>query len=44
MKKSQYSPEQMGFAMSSAEQGASVLEFCRKMGVSERTYYRWKKK
>ena len=44
MKKSRYSPEQIAFALRQAEGGTPVPEVCRKMGVSEQTYYRWKKK
>jgi putative transposase len=44
MKKSRYSPEQIAFALRQAEGGTLVPEVCRKMGVSEQTYYRWKKK
>ena len=43
MKKSRYSPEQVAFALRQAEGGTLVSEICRKMGVSEQTYYRWKK-
>ncbi len=43
MKKSRYSPEQVAFALRQAEGGTPVSEICRKMGVSEQTYYRWKK-
>ena len=44
MKKSKYSAEQVTFALRQAESGTSVPEVCRKMGVSEQTFYRWKKK
>ena len=44
MKKSKYSAEQVAFALRQAESGAPVPEVCRKMGVSEQTFYRWKKK
>jgi putative transposase len=30
------------FALRQAEVGTPVAELCRKMGVSEATYYRWK--
>jgi putative transposase len=30
-------------ALRQAESGASVEEICRKLGVSEQTFYRWKK-
>jgi putative transposase len=32
------------FALRQADTGISVAEVCRKMGVSEATYYNWKKK
>ena len=44
MKKSRYTAEQIAFALRQAEGGAPVLEVCRKMGVAEQTFYRWKKK
>ncbi len=30
--------------MRQAESGTSVSEICRKMGIAEQTFYRWKKK
>jgi putative transposase len=44
MKKSQYSSEQIVFALRQAESGTPVVEVCRKMGIVEQTFYRWKKK
>ena len=44
MKKSRFSEEQIAFALRQAEGGAPVRDVCRKMGVSEQTFYRWKKK
>lgn len=44
MKKSRFSEEQIAFALRQAEGGTPVREICRKMGVSEQTFYRWKKK
>ena len=44
MKKSQYTEEQIAFALKQAEQGTTVAEVCRKLGVAEQTFYRWKKK
>jgi len=32
------------FALKQAETGVPVAEVCRKMGVSEATFYNWKKK
>lgn len=44
MKKSQYTAEQIAFAMRQAESGTPVPEVCRKIGITEQTFYRWKKK
>jgi putative transposase len=44
MKSSRYSPEQVAFVMRQAESGTPVPEVCRKMGIAEQTFYRWKKK
>ena len=44
MKKDRYTEEQIAFALKQAEHGTPVLEVCRKLGVTEQTYYRWKKK
>jgi putative transposase len=44
MKKSQHTAEQIAFALRQAESGTQVSEVCRKMGVAEQTFYRWKKK
>ncbi len=43
MKRKRYSDEQIAFALRQAESGTAVEEICRKMGVSEATFYRWKK-
>ena len=44
MKKSRYTTEQIAFALRQAKDGTSVLEVCRKMGIAEQIFYRWKKK
>jgi putative transposase len=44
MRKSHYTKEQIAFALRQAELGTKVVEVCRKMGISEQTFYRWKKK
>ena len=44
MRKSHYTEEQIAFALRQAEQGTAVAEVTRKMGISEQTFYRWKKK
>ncbi len=44
MKRSQITTEQIAFALRQAESGTPVVEVCRKMGIVEQTFYRWKKK
>ena len=44
MRKSAYTESQIAYALQQAETGTPVAEVCRKMGISENTYYRWKKK
>ncbi len=43
MKRKRYTNEQIAFALRQAETGTTVEEVCRKLGVSEATFYRWKK-
>ena len=44
MKRKRYSDEQIVYALRQAESGAKVVEICRKLGVTEQTFYRWRKK
>ena len=44
MKKTRYTEEQIAFALKQAETGTRDGEVCRKMGISEATFYNWKKK
>jgi len=44
MKRKRYSDEQIVYALRQAEGGAKVVEICRKLGVTEQTFYRWRKK
>ena len=44
MKRSKFTEEQIAFALKQNELGTSVEEVCRKMGISEATFYVWKKK
>jgi putative transposase len=42
--KKRFTEEQISFALRQAEGGTPVTEVCRKMGVSEQSFYRWKRK
>ncbi len=44
MKRSRYTEEQIAFALRQAESGTPVGEVCRKMGVTEQSFYRWKRR
>jgi len=44
MKKSKFSEAQIVFAIKQSESGMSVEEICRKLGISQQTFYNWKKK
>ena len=43
MKKSKFTDQQIAFALQQAESGTSVEEISRKMGISQATFFRWKK-
>jgi len=42
--KKQFTEEQIIYALRQANSGTTVAEVCRKMGIIEQTFYRWKKK
>jgi putative transposase len=44
MKKSRFSEEQIAYALRQVESGSPVGDVCRQIGVSEATFYTWKKK
>ena len=44
MRKSKFSEDQIAFALKQNELGTSVEEVCRKMGISDATFYVWRKK
>jgi putative transposase len=44
MKKSTFTHEQIIYTLRQAELGATVAEVCRNAGISEQTFYRWKKR
>ena len=42
--KKRYTEEQIAYALRQSESGTSAGEICRKMGISEQTFYNWKRK
>jgi len=44
MKKSKFTEAQIVFAIRQAETGTPVEEVCRKLGISQATFFNWKKK
>jgi len=44
MKKSRFTESQIAFILRQAEEGTAVAEVCRKAGISEATYYNWRKR
>src|ERR1044072_3681453 len=44
MKKSKFTEAQIVFTLQQAETGVAGAEVCRKLGISEATFYNWKKK
>lgn len=43
MKKSRFTEQQIVFALKQAELGTSVPDVCRKLGISDATFYTWRK-
>jgi putative transposase len=43
MTRSKFAEQQIAFALQQVETRTSVKEVCRKMGMSQATFYRWKK-
>ena len=44
MKRSKFTESQIVFVLKQAEEGTAVAEVCRKAGISQATYFNWKKK
>jgi putative transposase len=44
MKRSRFSDEQIAYALRQAEAGTAVADVCRQLGISEATFYVWKKR
>ena len=43
MRKSRFTEQQISYALKQAATGTPVAEVIRKMGITEQTFYRWKK-
>ncbi|BBF82677.1 Mobile element protein [Asticcacaulis taihuensis] len=44
MKKSKFTESQIAFILKQADDGVAVAEVCRKAGISDATFYNWRKK
>ena len=44
MKRSRYTDEQITYALRQVESGTAVADVCRQLGISEATFYVWKKR
>ncbi len=44
MRKSKFTEEQIAYTLRQAESGVPVAEITRKLGITEQTFYRWKKR
>lgn len=44
MRKSRFTEEQIAHALRQVESGTPVKELCRKLGISEQTFYTWKRR
>ena len=43
MRRKRFSVEQIVGVLKQAEVGVAVVEVCRQAGITEQTFYRWKK-
>jgi len=44
MKKSKFTEAQIAFVLKQADEGTAVAGVCRKAGISEATFYNWRKR
>jgi len=44
VKRSRFTEQQIAFALKQQELGVAAEEICRKLGISDATFYNWKKK
>jgi putative transposase len=42
--KTAHTEDQIAYALRQVEAGTPVADLCRKLGLTERTFYRWKRK
>ena len=43
MKASKFSESQIAYVLRQAEEGTAIAEVCRSAGISEATFYNWRK-
>jgi len=43
MKRKRFTEEQITAVLQQAEMGVAIKDLCRKFGITEATFYRWKK-
>lgn len=44
MKKSRFTEEQISYALKQADSGTPVADICRQLGVSQQSFYQWRRK
>ncbi|PSL17730.1 putative transposase [Shimia abyssi] len=44
MKRSKFTEAQIAFVLKQVEDGTSIPEVCRKAGIAEATFYKWRKR
>ena len=44
MRKSKFTDEQIATVVTQAQAGVPISDLCRKFGISEQTFYRWRAK
>ena len=44
MKRSRYTKQQIVYALRQVDGGTPAIEVCRKMGISEQTFYTWRRR
>ena len=44
MKRSKFTDSQIAFILRQADEGTAVAEVCRKAGISQQTFYRWRQR